>query len=160
MILLKVIDVPSAEKFNHHVKRGLSFVQFHSPLCGHCKTFAPIWEEFANEFKSECTNNVLVAKIRSDMMGKVKCYKKILGFPTMFVLNKGKKVKEYEGERTKDALLSFARSNLSSVKTSRRRKRSRRRHRSHVRRKSRTSGRKTRKHRGQRGGRRNKRRRR
>ena len=78
MILLKVIDVPSAEKFNRHVKRGLSFVQFHSPLCGHCKTFAPIWEEFANEFKSECKDNVLVAKIRSDMIAHMKMHYQLL----------------------------------------------------------------------------------
>ena len=129
MIILEVIDEPSAKDFNHHVQRGLSLVQFHSPKCGHCNTLKPIWKAFVNKLKSECKDNLLVAKVRTDMMDRVNCDKNIPGVPTIYVLDKGKKKMEYEGERSKEALLEFARSNLLNLQEGGRRKRTRRRRR-------------------------------
>lgn len=90
-------------------KEGLSnqkeFVLIHMKDCGHCKTLMPEWEEASKNNKSGI-NMRAVEMNEGD--GPELCKKhNISGFPTMIVLENGEKVKDYDGKRNKDGLLSF-----------------------------------------------------
>lgn len=90
-------------------KEGLSnqkeFVLIHMKDCGHCKTLMPEWQEASKNNKSGI-NMRAVEMNEGD--GPELCKKhNISGFPTMIVLENGEKVKDYNGERNKDGLLSF-----------------------------------------------------
>jgi hypothetical protein len=70
--------------------------------------------------------------VRADMMDSVKCDKNIRGFPTIFVLEKGKKRGEFTKTRNASTLLEFIGENFKISKKSqgggrrRRRRRGRR----------------------------------
>ena len=132
MIILDVVDMPSVEKFNNVVGEKESFVQYFHPQCGHCQTLEPEWTSMAETLKDKHGDvDIVVAKIRHDMAGKVNVNEEIQGYPTILVLKNGKKVNEYGGERTAAALLKYVKDKLSPMgaasQTGGRRKRRRRR---------------------------------
>ena len=118
MIFLDVEDNASGDRFNRLVKNKPTFVLFFSPQCGHCKELEPEWNAMKEKLKTQYEGDMLLASIRHDMMDKVKCDKEIEGFPSMFVLENGKKKKEYIGERKKKNLLKFIEDNFSVSKHS------------------------------------------
>ena len=90
-------------------KEGLSnqkeFVLIHMKGCGHCKTLMPEWEQASKNNKSGIS---MRAVEMNEGDGPELCKKhNISGFPTMIVLENGEKIKDYNGERNKDGLLSF-----------------------------------------------------
>jgi protein disulfide-isomerase A1 len=75
-------------------------VEFYATWCGHCKNFAPVYEEIAKEFNSE-KSNVVVAKmdaVENEVDGV-----NIAGFPTVKLYKAGDKTNpiEYKGGRGK-----------------------------------------------------------
>ena len=91
------------------LSEGLSnnkeFVLVHMNGCGHCKTLMPEWKSAA---KSNNTGISMRAVEMNEADGPELCKKhNITGFPTMILLNNGKKVADYNGERNKDGLLKF-----------------------------------------------------
>ena len=139
MFFIDVIDSTSTKRFNDMVKRKPTLVQFFSPQCGYCKELEPEWSILVNNLKNKYKGDIMLARIRNDMIKNVKCHKKIEGFPTIFVLDKGRKVKEYMGKRRSADLLKFIGDNFSITMNQRggRRKRRKRRKRKRVSRRSR-----------------------
>jgi thioredoxin-like negative regulator of GroEL len=81
------------------------FVLVHMNGCGHCKTLMPEWKSAA---KSNNTGISMRAVEMNEDDGPELCKKhNITGFPTMILLENGKKVADYNGERNKDGLLKF-----------------------------------------------------
>jgi thioredoxin-like negative regulator of GroEL len=81
------------------------FVLVHMTGCGHCKTLMPEWKS------AEKDNNTGISMRAVEMNegdGPELCKKhNITGFPTILLLENGKKVADYNGERNKDGLLKF-----------------------------------------------------
>ena len=96
--------------------------------CGHCKRLAPTWEELGIKFIDSTT--VKIAKVDcTDESNRQLCVEEkvkqkffavpfyliintsfssqVNGFPTMFLYQDGKKVEEYEGNRSLEDLFSF-----------------------------------------------------
>jgi len=91
------------------ISEGLSnnkeFVLVHMTGCGHCKTLMPEWKSAA---KANNTGISMRAVEMNEGDGPELCKKhNITGFPTMLLLDNGKKVADYNGERNKDGLLKF-----------------------------------------------------
>eukprot|EP01117_Protostelium_nocturnum_P002078 TRINITY_DN1271_c0_g1_i1.p1 TRINITY_DN1271_c0_g1~~TRINITY_DN1271_c0_g1_i1.p1 ORF type:complete len:418 (+),score=186.13 TRINITY_DN1271_c0_g1_i1:325-1578(+) len=86
------------------VKEGQWLIEFYAPWCGHCKRLAPILDETAKKLQQE--------KIPVKL-GKVDCTTEgslcsdVQGYPTIKFFREGRMVREYEGGRTKDAILSY-----------------------------------------------------
>lgn len=78
--------------------------------CGHCKQFNPVWDEFASSNQSQ----IKTAKFEKDSgegSASVKKYN-VSGFPYVILVDKdGKKIKEYDGERTVESLQQFVQAN-------------------------------------------------
>jgi len=85
---------------------GKEFVLVHMNGCGHCETLMPKWENAVAENK---TNVKMRAVEMSEGDGPKLCKKhNITGFPTIILLDsKGKKLDDYNGERSKDGILDF-----------------------------------------------------
>ncbi len=81
------------------------FVLVHMNGCGHCKTLMPEWKSASKENNTQI--NMRAVEMNEDD-GPELCKKhNITGFPTMILLENGKKVADYNGERNKDGLLKF-----------------------------------------------------
>ncbi|KAL9987578.1 hypothetical protein ACROYT_G001912 [Oculina patagonica] len=85
----------------------LAIVDFFAPWCGHCRKFAPIYEEVATKAQASKVN-MFFAKVNCAGSGKSLCKKLDIKFlPTVRVFRDGKPLGDYSGDRTPDAVLAF-----------------------------------------------------
>merc|ERR1719367_1256669 len=103
---VKFLDL---DTFKGVIESGVTFVKFFAPWCGHCKRLAPTWDELAGKFAAAA--DVTVAKVdctSDDNKNKELCSAQgVNGFPTLHLYKDGKKVEEFSGKRTIEALEAF-----------------------------------------------------
>ena len=91
------------------VKNKKVLVLFYNTNCGHCKTLKPEWDKASEEMGDKMV--AIDVTNASDMAVKTITEKyKINSYPTMIVLDNGNVTATYDGERTKDALVSYVKS--------------------------------------------------
>lgn len=92
------------------------FVDFYSPMCGHCKRLEPVWRELAAELGKG--GKVVVAKADTARYGKKIAKYIYSGVPTIRWFDGGGSDKSvvYRGARTKQALLRFVNGRLRARK--------------------------------------------
>jgi thiol-disulfide isomerase/thioredoxin len=118
MIFIDVVDTDSSKRFNTLVKQKPTLAQFFSPGCGYCDELKPEWDSLEAMLKEKYDGDMMIARVRADMMDSVKCDKNIRGFPTIFVLEKGKKRGEFTKTRNASSLLEFIGENFKISKKS------------------------------------------
>ena len=121
MKTIHVDNDSSLEEFNNLVNGSNMMVLYYMPGCGHCEALKPEWEKFENDI-ADSSKDVIVAKIRSDYLGNVNCDKDIMGYPTIYELKDGKKVREFEEDRNSEELTKFFNQVGSSMNGGSRRK--------------------------------------
>ena len=78
--------------------------------CGHCKKFNPVWDEFSGGNKSQI-KTVKYEKDSAEGAASAKKYD-VSAFPYLILVDKnGKKIKDYDGERTVESLNQFVQAN-------------------------------------------------
>jgi thiol-disulfide isomerase/thioredoxin len=91
------------------IKNKKVLVLFYNKDCGHCKTLKPEWDK-----AEEVMGDKMVAMDVTDSSNEeVKTITKkfnINSYPTMVVLDNGNITATYDGERTKDALVTYVES--------------------------------------------------
>ena len=117
MSQIKIITVTSGnvDKANNLLTKGEAMVEYYHPNCGHCQTLKPEWEKMCYEIKKNYNGKATIAAVDcsdQEMLNRLHIDKSFQGFPTIFHMRDGRSIHEYQGERTKDALLSFAESRL------------------------------------------------
>ena len=76
----------------------------HMNGCGHCDKLMPDWDKFARENKTDILTKKVEANEDTSLMKK----HQVEGFPTILLLgSNGEKLDTYDGDRTKDGLLSY-----------------------------------------------------
>lgn len=97
----------TADNFEHSISKGVTFVKFFAPWCGHCKRMAPTWDELAVKFVDNA--DVKIAKVDCTLGdNKELCSEQeVNGFPTIFLYKAGAKVNEYSGSRQLDDLYDY-----------------------------------------------------
>ncbi|XP_050675200.1 protein disulfide-isomerase [Leptidea sinapis] len=78
-------------------------VEFYAPWCGHCKQLVPIYDKLGEHFEKD--DDVVIAKI--DATANELEHTKITSFPTIKLYTKDNQVRDYNGERTLDAMTKF-----------------------------------------------------
>ena len=86
------------------------FVKFYAPWCGHCKALAPHFSELGNKLNSE--NKIKIAKLDCTENGETCKNHGVRGYPTLMLFEKGIRPSKFEGERTKEGIISFIKSKL------------------------------------------------
>jgi len=103
------VAVLSADNFESTIAKGVTFVKFYAPWCGHCKRLAPTWVQLADKYAS--TEGVTIAKVdctSNDNKNKELCNAQgVNGFPTLNIYKDGEKVDEFNGKRGLDDLAAF-----------------------------------------------------
>lgn len=104
----------TGESFKHGVEKGVTFIKFFAPWCGHCKRLAPTWEELGKKFFGN--DNVHIVKVDCTLnTSKQLCNEQeVDGFPTLFLYKDGRKLSEYNGSRTLDDLYEFVMNHVQS----------------------------------------------
>jgi thioredoxin domain-containing protein 5 len=98
--------------FDGAVGKGVWMIKFFAPWCGHCRSLAPVWEEYAkivgNEYhvgEVDCTTSQEVAK----RFG-------ISGYPTIKLFENGQFIADANVRRTVGEFIRFAELRIPSLK--------------------------------------------
>ena len=99
----------SPSSFNNDIKSGTKFVWFYAPWCGHCKKMHKDWDEASSAVNIGENHMIKIDIGNKDDVKHSKIAEKynIHSFPTILLLNNGVKQEEYNGERSKEALISY-----------------------------------------------------
>ncbi|ETP52507.1 protein disulfide-isomerase domain [Phytophthora nicotianae P10297] len=88
--------------FDHQTTKGVWFVKFYAPWCGHCQKLAPTIDDL-----SEAAKDIHVAKVDCTKERSV-CERFSVGsYPTLKVVTDGKSY-DYNGRRDVDSMLAYA----------------------------------------------------
>ena len=83
--------------------KGKEFTLFYWKDCGHCKKMMPEWAKLKSQYKG----NIKLADYESESNPDIMKQNGVQGFPTIRLLEKGKKPIEYEGPRTAQGFMAF-----------------------------------------------------
>ncbi|CAK9065851.1 Protein disulfide-isomerase A3 (58 kDa glucose-regulated protein) (58 kDa microsomal protein) (p58) (Disulfide isomerase ER-60) (Endoplasmic reticulum resident protein 57) (ER protein 57) (ERp57) (Endoplasmic reticulum resident protein 60) (ER protein 60) (ERp60) [Durusdinium trenchii] len=102
----------------HHLKTsfaetGLELREYYSAACGHCQAMAPAWKEAAASYSGpvafrqvECND-----KDWKPVEENIDLCKDIEAFPSIKLFKDGEEVTSYEGDRTAEGFMNFAKAN-------------------------------------------------
>ncbi|XP_010521263.1 PREDICTED: protein disulfide isomerase-like 1-1 [Tarenaya hassleriana] len=85
------------------------FLEFYAPWCGHCQKLAPILDEVAVSFQSD--PNVVIAKLDATANDFPTETFDVKGFPTIYFRSSSGNIVQYDGDRTKEDIISFIEKN-------------------------------------------------
>nr|VDD57396.1 unnamed protein product [Brassica oleracea] len=106
----KDVAVLTKDNFTEFVgNNSFAMVEFYAPWCGACQALAPEYAAAATELKGVAA----LAKIDATEEGDLAQKYEIQGFPTVFLFVDGEMRKTYEGERTKDGIVTWMKKKAS-----------------------------------------------
>ncbi|TNN59479.1 Protein disulfide-isomerase A4 [Liparis tanakae] len=79
-------------------------IEFYAPWCGHCKKFAPEYEQIAKALK-ENDPPIPVAKVDATVATEIASRFEVSGYPTIKIIKKGQAV-DFDGPRTEKAIVA------------------------------------------------------
>ncbi|XP_010507451.1 PREDICTED: protein disulfide isomerase-like 1-3 [Camelina sativa] len=106
----KDVAVLTKDNFTEFVRNNsFAMVEFYAPWCGACQALAPEYAAAATELKGVAA----LAKIDATEEGDLAQKYEIQGFPTVFLFVDGVMRKTYEGERTKDGIVTWLKKKIA-----------------------------------------------
>ncbi|KAJ0255372.1 Protein disulfide isomerase-like 1-3 [Hirschfeldia incana] len=100
----KDVAVLTKNNFTEFVRNNsFAMVEFYAPWCGACQALAPEYAAAATELKGVAA----LAKIDATEEADLALEYEIQGYPTVFLFVDGEMRKTYEGERTKDEIVTW-----------------------------------------------------
>lgn len=96
--------------FEKDIHSGKKLVLFYADWCGYCKKLKPDWDAAADQVNE--TDDIKMIKInvgdaQDSKQQQISNTYKIQGYPTILLLDSGKKVDTYKDGMNKDSLVSY-----------------------------------------------------
>ena len=111
MVEIISIEPEQGKEFDELIneKGNVSFVKFHQPKCPHCINMKEAWEDLGKLLQDKCKDDISLIEVNGHALSESKSdvSKEIRGFPTIMILEDGKKKVEYSGDRTTEDMLKF-----------------------------------------------------
>ncbi|XP_034940753.1 thioredoxin domain-containing protein 5 homolog [Chelonus insularis] len=104
----------TGESFEHGIEKGVTFIKFFAPWCGHCKRLAPTWEELGKKFIDNPDVHIVKVDCTLSSNKQLCDEQEVDGFPTLFLYRNGKKIAEYNGSRSLENLHEFVTKHFGS----------------------------------------------
>ncbi|KIY69040.1 thioredoxin-domain-containing protein [Cylindrobasidium torrendii FP15055 ss-10] len=101
-----VLRALNPENFKTSVANGVWFVEHYSPYCGHCRHFAPTWEELVKISETD-VQGVTLAQVNCAVDGDLCNDNGIKGYPTLNMYKDGEFVEKFSGARELESLVKF-----------------------------------------------------
>lgn len=117
---MKIINYTDNKRYNiiNNLDNDNNIIFVYSNSCFHCHAIMPEWNKVKRHYnKYNISGNILeleaadLFKLNYNKINKV-----IKGYPSLIILNKGKFIKEYNGDRTYLDIIKFINSKLEKKK--------------------------------------------
>ena len=95
MVEIISIEPEQGKEFDELIneKGNVSFVKFHQPKCPHCINMKEAWEDLGKLLQDKCKDDISLIEVNGHALSESKSdiSKEIRGFPTIMILESGKK---------------------------------------------------------------------
>ncbi|KAF9268413.1 hypothetical protein L218DRAFT_954776 [Marasmius fiardii PR-910] len=95
------------ENFKHTIAEGVWFIEHFSPYCGHCRKFAPTWEELVKENEAQSNPGIRLAQVDCAAHGDLCNDNGVTGYPQLNLYVDGKLTDQFRKSREKGLLEAF-----------------------------------------------------
>ena len=104
------VNGANAKKFDKQVDNNITFAKYFSPSCPACIGMKDEWDDMCKDIDQKYNTDLILAEIDPDGMEGLEnthTYNDVDYVPHIVILEKGKKIKEYNGPKTKDKMIEF-----------------------------------------------------
>jgi thiol-disulfide isomerase/thioredoxin len=108
---MKVINYTDNKRYDiiNDLDNSINIIFIYSNYCHHCHAMMPVWNKVKSYYKkSNIQRNIL--ELEAGDLFKLdynEINKMVKGYPSMIIINKGKFIKEYNGDRTYLDIIKF-----------------------------------------------------
>ena len=100
----------NAKMFDKQVDENVVFAKYFSPSCPACIAMESEWDDMCKDIDKKYNTKLLVAQIDPSGMKELEnthTYNDVDYVPHIVILEKGKKISEYNGPKTKEDMIRF-----------------------------------------------------
>ncbi|GFZ09788.1 PDI-like 1-2 [Actinidia rufa] len=109
--VIMISDPPSSEPGKRN--DAIILLEFYAPWCGHCKKLDPILDEVAVSLQNDAY--VVIAKIDGTANDIPSDVFNVKGYPTLYFQSASGNLLQYDGDRTKEAIIDFIQKNRDTA---------------------------------------------
>ena len=117
---MKIINYTDNKKYNiiNNLDNDNNIIFVYSNSCFHCHAIMPEWNKVKRHYNNYNISGNILELEAADLfkLNYNKINKVIKGYPSLIILNKGKFIKEYNGDRTYLDIIKFINSKLEKKK--------------------------------------------
>lgn len=106
------VAVLTDANFNVATAKGVTFVKFFAPWCGHCKKMAPAWKSLGSMYDSNV--DVTIGEVDCTVEKQTCATEGVRGYPTVLLFIDGKNVGKYSDKRSELEMSQFIESHISA----------------------------------------------